>query len=300
VDNPKNSVLVIDDQETTIVTLSKILSPEYTVFTAKCGKDGIIAAEKFLPDVILLDILMMDMDGFAVISVLKSTELTQNIPVIFITSLSGDDNEAKGLVLGAADYITKPFTPAIVTLRVKNQIKLLEQMRMIEKLSMIDQVTNLNNRRSFESRVNIEISRALREKEPISILMIDIDFFKKYNDAFGHQQGDVALKTFSRMLPAVLRRSSDFAARWGGEEFVMLLPNTDSRGALEVAEHVRKRTEEMDITGPDDRSSKITVSIGVFTNTDTSCCIDEFISKADKALYDAKNSGRNRVSYFKE
>ncbi|MCL2801824.1 MAG: diguanylate cyclase [Treponema sp.] len=295
--NSRNSVLIIDDQETTIAVLRKILDSEYIIYTAESGTKGIAAAEEYMPDVILLDILMMEMDGFTVISALKNSEKTKNIPVIFITSLMGDDNEAKGLALGAADYITKPFTPVVVKLRIGNQIRLLEQLRTIERLSMMDQLTDLPNRRCFDERFSFEWLRSSREKTPISILLIDLDLFKKYNDSFGHQQGDTALKTIAKVFSGTLRRPGDFAARWGGEEFVILLPLTDSSGAMEIGEQVRKNVEDTVIPCCDKGAEKITISIGVYTRLDD-CSKEDFILRADKALYNAKNAGRNAVRLF--
>ena len=289
----RKSVLIVDDQESSIVMLTKILSPEYALLTADNGFDAIKTAEENLPDIILLDILMLEMDGYAVLTSLKKNDKTKAIPVIFITSLGSEENEAKGLALGAADYISKPFTPAIVKLRLHNQIKLIEQLRIIENLSMLDQLTDLPNRRYFEERMKSEFGRSLRDKTHLSILLVDLDFFKKYNDTYGHQQGDKALKAVAASFSAALKRTYDFAARWGGEEFVILLPNTDSNGALDIAEQIRKNVEDMVIPAPSGEKTKITASIGVNTKTDES--YNDFFQRADKALYEAKNSGRNKV-----
>ncbi|MCL2084757.1 MAG: diguanylate cyclase [Oscillospiraceae bacterium] len=292
----KRSILVVDDESSNIMTLSHILSPDYTVYAAKNGQSALKAAEKHLPDVILLDVIMPEMDGYAVITALKASENTKNIPVIFITGLSGDDNEEKGLSLGAADYICKPFSTAIVKIRVMNQIKALEQLRIIERLSMTDQLTDLPNRRCFETRLQTEWRRALRERTPISILVIDVDHFKIYNDTYGHQQGDVALKAVAGAIEQTLKRSGDFSARWGGEEFIALLSNTDLHGALDIAEQIRVSVETLEVPCEDRKASKLTVSIG--TNTREyggESTTDEFISRADMALYEAKKKGRNMV-----
>ena len=301
-ESKKKSVLVVDDENSNIMALTHILSPEYTVYAAKDGHSAINAAEKYLPDVILLDILMPEMDGYDVISAMKRSEKTQNIPVIFITGLRHSDDEEKGFILGAADYITKPFSSsAIVKLRVQNQIKILNQLRTIERISMIDQLTDLPNRRSFEIRLSIEWSRALREQEPISILMIDVDKFKNYNDTHGHQQGDVALQATAKTLKNSLKRSNDFVARWGGEEFIVLLPKTDSYGALNVSEQIRSNVEAMEIFCQDGTKTSVTVSIGAntWTHEQLNVTVDELISGADMALYAAKNGGRNKVCHFK-
>jgi diguanylate cyclase (GGDEF)-like protein len=299
----RNSVLIIDDQEMSITALSMILKKEYTIYTANNGLDGIKAAEKYLPDIILLDIVMSGMDGYAVIMELKKSGVTKNIPVIFITSLNYEGDEERGLSLGAVDYITKPFSQAIVKLRLANQIKMLEQLRVNERLSMYDQLTDLPNRRSFEIRLKDEWGRAMREQTLISVLVLDIDNFKNYNDTYGHQQGDAALQSVAKALLKSLKRSGDFAARWGGEEFIVLLPNTDSQGAAEVAEDIRECIEEIEIATHNKPATRITVSIGVNTYSQgigRGGSKDEFISGADMALYDAKNQGRNRVCYKKD
>ncbi|MCL2294453.1 MAG: diguanylate cyclase [Spirochaetes bacterium] len=295
----KKRVLVVDDEYSNIIALMEILELEYDVYAEKNGRDAIEVAEKVMPDVILLDILMPEMNGYETLSRLKNSEKTRGIPVIFITGLCSVDDERKGLIMGAADYITKPFSPAIVELRIKNQIKMLEQLRTIEQISMTDQLTYMPNRRSFDARFNSEWERALREHTPISLLIMDADNFKIYNDTFGHMQGDVALQSFAQVIAGTLKRPGDFAARWGGEEFSVLLPNTDKNGALCVAEQVRKNIEDMIIPSNDEKAAKMTMSIGVNTKTDTeSCTIEEFLLRTDKALYDAKKKGRNAVCYF--
>jgi diguanylate cyclase (GGDEF)-like protein len=218
---------------------------------------------------------MPEMDGYAVLVELKKNEKTQDIPIIFVTGLSHSDYEEKGLTLGAADYITKPFSSAIVKLRVLNQIKMQEQLRIINKLSMFDQLTGLANRRSFDIRQKSEWDRAVRAQYPLSVLMIDVDRFKNYNDTYGHLQGDVALQTVANVLTDTLKRSSDFPSRWGGEEFVVLLPNTDLSGAVNIAEKIRENIENTIIHAPNSLVTKITVSIGV--NSELNICVRAII-----------------------
>ena len=294
----KSSVLVVDDEEANILALSHILAPEHTVYAIKDGSDAIEIAKENQPDVILLDIIMPEMDGYAVIGALKNTEATRDIPVVFITGLSNADDEEKGLVLGAADYISKPFSPAIVKLRVRNQLKMLNQLRMIELLSQLDQLTSIPNRRGFDNRLDMEWVRAIRENTSISFLIMDVDKFKIYNDTFGHQQGDKVLQVVSQTVTQSLSRPGDYAARWGGEEFVVLLPNTETSGALVIAEKIRSNISNVLITCADGTETKVTISIGVNTQTPLrSISRDNFVSEADKALYRAKESGRNRVCH---
>jgi diguanylate cyclase (GGDEF)-like protein len=289
-------ILIIDDEKHNIDVLNEILSPMYEVLISKDGLNGIKMAREFVPDLILLDIIMPDMTGFEVIQTLKGFDVTRRIPVIFITGLDSYKDEEKGLLLGAADYITKPFRNAIVKARVKTQLQVVEYIRALEHLGMMDALTELPNRRGFDRQLQSEWDRAKREKTPISIMIIDIDNFKVFNDTYGHAQGDVVLQYAAMSFKNTLKRPADYVARWGGEEFVILLPYTDMEGALTISELVRENIEALEIPYTDGKSLSVTVSIGV------NCEVPprynnpaEFLSKADKALYAAKEAGRNRV-----
>jgi len=296
-DNKKEfTILITDDEKTNLDILGSILSPMYSLLISRSGPRALELAREHKPDLILLDVLMPEMSGFEVITRLKASESTDRIPVIFITGLTSVDDEEKGFFLGAVDYIAKPFNKSIVKARVNTHIKIIDQMRTIENIGLIDPLTKVSNRRGFENRLNLEWCRAQREKTPVSFLIMDIDKFKTYNDTYGHQQGDIALKTFAETASKALLRSVDFAARWGGEEFVVLLPGTGSDGAAEVAERIRERIESKVINTDDGDETRITVSIGVNSVIpEQDAPPDEFIKKADQALYKAKETGRNRV-----
>jgi len=295
----KNRILIVDDDTSTLMELASILKTEYKIFTVKDGASALELVNDSLPDLILLDVVMPDMNGFEVLGKLKKNDRTREIPIIFITGTTDRDAEIKGLTEGAVDYVHKPLNETLVKLRVRHQIQLLNQFRKIEHLSMSDQLTSLPNRRSFEMKISEEWDRAIRDQSPISVMMVDIDHFKKYNDTYGHQQGDVVLIAVADMFRKALKRPADFCARWGGEEFIMLLPNTNPRGALEVAEMVREMAEEMKIPASDGSITQITISIGVNTHMPgQGSTIDKFVSWADMALYSAKNRGRNKVCFF--
>ncbi|MCL2002880.1 MAG: diguanylate cyclase [Oscillospiraceae bacterium] len=297
----KNSVLVIDDEKANIIKLTHILSPEYTVYASKNGKNGVEMALKNLPDVILLDILMPEMDGYEVFRVLKNADETKEIPIIFITGLGNDADEEKGLALGAADYISKPFSPAIVKLRIQNQVRILNLIDEIKLLGVIDQLTGVSNRRSFDERLRSEWDRAKRDKTLLSIFLVDIDNFKPYNDMYGHMQGDAALQVITKIIKQSLNRSVDFIARWGGEEFAVLLPNTDLFGATSIAQNIRKTVEKTVIPCVDGESTKVTVSIGINTLTSESeNTAHYFFVGADRALYAAKAMGKNKVCSYED
>ena len=297
----KNTILIVDDDMTNLTALTQILQKEYAIYEASDGKTAIRLAEEHLPDLILLDVLMPDMDGFQLFAHIQNTAKISRIPVMFITGLNSIEDELKGLELGAVDYIHKPFYDKIVRLRVRHQIQIINQLRTIESLSMIDQLTDIPNRRNFDNRMEAEWGRAVRENFPISFLLIDVDHFKQYNDTHGHQQGDSVLCVIAQAIVRTLKRTTDFAARWGGEEFAVLLPNTDAGGGLEIGEQIRQNIEAIEMPLEDGSFSKVTASIGIYTQKPTQySSVSEFFSKADEALYEAKKTGRNKVCCNKD
>jgi len=299
-DKGKLSILVVDDEKSNIVVINHILGDKYNLFVAKSGEAAIKVAHESHPDLILLDVVMPDMNGFQVLSELKKSDMTRNIPVIFITGQNSSEDEVKGLKLGAADYITKPIVDIILEARIHTHMQNIEQMRTIRRMSTTDELTGLPNRRYFNDQINREWNRSIRETSWISLLLIDIDRFKIYNDTYGHQQGDALLQAAARIFKGALKRTPDVIARWGGEEFAMLLPRTASDGAVDVAERIRDSFERLFVPLPDGTPTNATLSIGINSEQPI---INElpasgFISKADKALYLAKKTGRNRVCAY--
>ena len=291
----KNTVLIVDDDALNIMALTQILKDDHLIHVERDGSEAVQTAIKLLPDLILLDIVMPKMDGFEVLSFLKSKPETREIPVVFITGLSNVKDEEKGFVLGAADYIHKPFTPTIVKLRVKNQLQIVNQLRIINHLSQTDMLTGLFNRRYFNTRLNYEWTRSKREKTLLSILMIDVDNFKIYNDTYGHLQGDVVLKGIATIMRQKLLRSTDMLSRWGGEELAALLPVTGLDGACIVAEKLRAGVEGH-IFLFNNTPTHVTISIGINSVAPWEYNdMKHFVDEADKALYKAKKAGKNRA-----
>lgn len=307
-------ILIVDDSLLNQEVLRRILAQEfsggetagnqdeaertlYTIATAKSGTEALDMVAQDSPDLVLLDIIMPGISGFEVLARLQESEITKKIPVIIISGLDQEGDEEKGLLLGAVDYVAKPFKKSIVLARIKTHLKIIGQMRIIEQLSYIDTLTNIPNRRNFDNRMATEWGRSIREKTPIGFLMIDVDRFKLFNDNYGHQQGDVALKTVASVIQSTLKRSSDLAARWGGEEFAVLLPNTPIEGVLLIAENIRKNIEAAVVPSIGEHPPlKITISIGATSLIPgVNSSIPEFFEQADQALYTAKESGRNRV-----
>ena len=207
-------------------------------------------------------------------------------------------NEIRALTNGAVDYIRKPYVAEIVILRIGIHVKLLTQMRMIERFSLTDGLTGVNNRRCFDQQLEIEWNRSSRNGTWLSLLMMDIDRFKAFNDKRGHLNGDVALKTVANVLVNTVRRGSDYVFRWGGEEFAIILPETHAEGAKTVAENIRENIAATSIIF-NGNETNVTASIGASAiipqSSGSSCGINDFCEGVDKALYRAKQSGRNRV-----
>jgi diguanylate cyclase (GGDEF)-like protein len=295
----KQLILIVDDTPLNIRVLAEALSAEYRVKVASSGHAALdIIASQGLPDLILLDVMMPEMDGYEVCRQLKQNVDTKRIPVIFVTAKTDVVDEEMGLKLGAVDYITKPFHMAIVKARVRNQINLKLKTDLLESYVMLDGLTNISNRRRFDEVLDVEWKRAQRSDLPFSLIMADIDYFKLYNDHYGHAAGDLCLKKVAAALNHSISRPSDVAARYGGEEFSIILPDTDDDGAYNIAEYFRSYVEELQIPHiQSDVSEFVTVSVGL------ACCITPgakespsiLIEKADQMLYLAKESGRNRV-----
>lgn len=294
----KPLILIVDDTPTNIQVLVEALRPDYRVEVAPNGKAAFEVIAKRLPDLILLDVMMPELDGYEVCRRLKAQPETREIPVIFITAKSDELDEEQGLRLGAVDYITKPFHLPIVIARVRNHINLKIKSDLLETMAMVDRLTNIPNRRRFDASLEDEWRRAQRNGTPLSLLMIDIDHFKDYNDHHGHSAGDECLKKIAASLSSAIDRPGDLVARWGGEEFIAILPDTDPNGAQQIAELMRVRVEGMAIPhGHSDTSPSVTVSIGVAGQepwlTDSA---NGLIEEADRMLFQAKKTGRNRVA----
>lgn len=293
-------ILVVDDQMTNIELIAEIFGDDYEVLFAMDGEKALEIAVKENPDVILLDVMMPDMDGYEVCRRLKREALTQAIPVIFITGIQDEEGEFIGLDLGAADYVTKPFRPTVVKMRVKNQVELKQAREQLTQMVTTDAMTGLANRRCFDDVLSLEHARHARSGAELSVIMLDVDHFKLFNDSYGHVRGDDCLQQVARAIDGVVVRATDLVARYGGEEFVCILPGTSLVGAIAIAEKIRLAIMALAIPhGASSAASCVTASLGVFT---TCCDLDtsvlNIVAQADEQLYAAKSGGRNRVGYF--
>ncbi|MBF0426337.1 MAG: diguanylate cyclase [Magnetococcales bacterium] len=294
----KPTILIVDDESFNIDVLLNLLGDEYAVIIAKSGEQALKRLEgKTLPDLILLDIMMPGMDGYEVCRRIKEGFRTRHLPVIFITALSNTNEEAEGFEVGAVDYITKPFCPAVVVARVRTHIELKRSRDLLEILAKEDGLTGIANRRRFNEFLDFEWHRAQRKQSTISLTMMDIDFFKPFNDNYGHAAGDDCLRRIGHALRRSMPRSVDLIARYGGEEFSCILPDTDVTGATGVANKLLHAVRELSIPHQYSRvADHVTMSIGVATIVPgAEQGPGLLVDLADRALYLAKAGGKNRV-----
>jgi diguanylate cyclase (GGDEF)-like protein len=294
----KVKILIVDDQPVNIKIAASALSEEYDVRVTNSGLKALQILEKETFDLILLDIVMPEMDGLEVCQRLKNNTDTKYIPVIFLTSQANPVDEEWGLKMGAVDYIYKPFNLYVMQARVRNHIALKRHADLLQELASIDPLTHLANRRLMDKTLENEWKRAQRETIPLSLLLCDIDFFKSYNDNYGHGEGDICLQRVAKAIQSTFTRASDLVARFGGEEFVVILPNTNESQAFESAQKLHSAVLNQKIPHLYSTiSSVVTVSVGHVTcvakihNND----FNRLITFADENLYKAKELGRNQV-----
>ena len=292
----RSNILVVDDEPSNVQILAEGLSDDYDITVAKNGLEAFNNAQNFQPDLILLDVGLPDVDGYEVCKLLKNHDATRDIPVIFVTARDDDDDELTGLTLGAVDYVRKPFCMSLVKARVSNQLELRHKTQLLADLAMLDGLTAIPNRRHFEVEFEKSWRFAQRKQRPLSIAILDIDYFKQYNDIFGHLQGDKCLQTVAKKISDSLVRPMDFVARYGGEEFVIILLDSDLDSTIKVAEKIRTGIESLCLKHEYPTSNSwLTVSIGVATMVpQQGDNHKELLLQADKNLYHAKSMGRNR------
>ncbi len=297
----KQVILIVDDTPINLQILVEVLGEEYEIVFATNGRDALTLAETSRPDLILLDIQMPGMNGYDVCKALKAIPALEGLSVIFLTAMSQQEDEVAGLKLGAVDYITKPFHPDIVRLRVHNQLELKRLRDIQARFALIDGLTGIANRRALDEHLGREWLRSQRNQTTLSLIMIDVDHFKFYNDTYGHLEGDDCLKQVTAAMLASLR-ASDFAARYGGEEFVSILYDADREGALITAERIRGRVESLHIPHKSSPVSPyVTVSLGMATFIPSEGLAPDYLIKmADQMLYRAKKNGRNRVELWQQ
>ena len=290
-------ILVVDDAMENVQILHQALRDEHDVLFALSGEKALEIALAQQPDLILLDAVMPGMDGYAVCAALEASPRLQDIPVIFVTALSQPEDETRALEAGAVDFISKPFNVAVVRARVRSQLTIKRQADAMRELSMTDGLTGVANRRHFNDRLDAEWRRCARAALPLSLIMIDIDHFKLYNDRYGHQAGDLCLQQVSAAMKRCASRPQDLLARYGGEEFILLLPQEGPDGAEAVAQRIQDEVRKLAV--PHEASptaATVTISMGLATAMPPLEPQDAntLIRSADANLYRAKQSGRDR------
>jgi diguanylate cyclase (GGDEF)-like protein len=305
-------ILVIEDSKSSLQLLSTFIRRmDFTPLPAETGSIGIDLFLKERPDLVLLDIIMPDLDGYEVARQIRQIETPGEwTPIIFLSSLNKDKDIEQGITAGGDDYLLKPVSEVVLAAKIRamQRIVLMRQSLLVltrkldaanqelKRLTSLDGLTGIANRRHFDAVLLREWRRAMRQGEEISILMCDIDFFKLFNDTYGHQSGDECLRQIAQTLSQSMDRGGDLLARYGGEEFIAVLPGTSLSGASFVAEQMRKAISQLNIPHPGTTFAHITASFGVASavampETDP----QDIVGAADLALYKAKHRGRNRV-----
>ena len=290
-----SSILLVDDDPLIIHRLSRILSEVADLRFATDGETALRLAREALPDLILLDSEMPGLSGFQVCEILKADPDFADVAVIFVTSHSDTAVHIAGLELGAVDFIAKPISEPLLLARVKTQLRIKRLTDELRRTSTMDVLTQISNRRRFDERLSAEWLRCTRDKTPIAVLLIDVDYFKRFNDHYGHPEGDACLRAVASVLEQSCHRPADLVARYGGEEFAVLLPGVALVGAQRVA---RRILDAMDALAYPHAGSTfaqhvtVSIGIGVLDSVPQTCSERDVIASADKALYAAKGAGR--------
>jgi diguanylate cyclase (GGDEF)-like protein len=285
-------VLIVDDTKNIHALVKARLNGEpVELHSCFSSADGLAMAGQLLPDLILLDVDMPDMDGFEVCRRLKGQPATMNIPVVFLTGAGSTDEKIRGLELGAVDYVTKPFEPAELRARVRAALRTKYLLDLLNKKAMIDGLTGLWNRTYFDQTLQAQLSLAKRSGQPVAVVIGDLDHFKQINDRCGHLTGDEALRIVAACMQATCR-IEDVVCRFGGEEFGIIVPNTPSDKAIIMADRLRKNIEKLPLQH---RGTPVQITCSFGIADVTNCGDKDLIAAADAALYRAKEQGRNRI-----
>lgn len=292
----KPRLLIVDDQPLNIQALHRVFADECQVFMATSGEQALRVCAERHPDLVFLDVEMPGMDGYETCVRLKRDAALAETPVIFVTAHNDAESETRGLECGAGDFISKPFNPAVVRARARSQLQLKLQSDLLRRMAFIDGLTGLHNRRYFDERFSSELQRAQRNRTSLALALIDVDFFKRFNDRYGHQAGDDCLRAVAVALRTVLKRPGDLVCRYGGEEFACLMPETDLQGAHTVAAQLLSAVRTLGVAHDrSDVAQVVTISQGLVVGVPR---VKEepvvLLTRADTELYRAKGEGRDR------
>lgn len=291
-------VLVVDDESISRVLLLSFLEPLFNCTGVSSGQEALDYCSTNSPDLIVLDMNMPDMSGLTVCKKLKAAKNTQRIPVIFVTSTLDVELENTCWEVGASDFVTKPVNPSTLVHRIKNHLQGKLRNELLEKMTFRDQLTGLYNRLYLTKEIPLEIKQVARDNGTVGVIMVDIDFFKRYNDTYGHIQGDTCLKFVAKIIHSKVKRPKDVAIRFGGEEFMIFLPYTDIEGARNVAVSIVDAINSAKIENKEGNGGFLSVSAGVAVQSAKELNqrgISALIEKADSFLFKAKAEGRGQV-----
>ncbi|GHE97449.1 GGDEF domain-containing response regulator [Thalassotalea profundi] len=293
------TILCIDDESVNLKILASIFKEHYKVVACKSAHQGLKIALDIIPDLILLDVLMPEENGFELIQSIKQEDKIKHIPVIFITGLQSAEDEEKGLTLGACDYIQKPFNYGIVRARVNTHLEIIRQRELLERFANFDSLTELPNRRKWEKDIKEQWIFAIEAKQGIVIGIADVDCFKLYNDTYGHQMGDIVLRKVANALRRVLYEYHGDIYRCGGEEFYFYLPVNKKNNIQTILAECIEQVHLLNIQHSTSIAcSQISVSIGAAQISPTyNTALESVIKKADDKLYQVKNSTRNAIAF---
>lgn len=289
----KKTILIVDDTETNIDILLELLGDEYDVMVALSGQGALEIVSEEDIDLILLDIMMPEMDGYEVCQIIKKESSTEDIPVIFITAKTDEDSIEKAYDVGGIDYVTKPFKPRELLARVKTQISLKELIHNLEYIASYDEMTGIYNRRKFFS---LAINKFNESKENLYAIMMDIDKFKNVNDTYGHPVGDKVIKLVTKTISQQIDEESIFG-RIGGEEFALICTGLSKDDVISKMDRIREDISKLSVTSDNNELVKFTISNGISKVSEELNSIDDVLKEADKALYEAKGTGRNKVIF---
>ncbi|MBB2775402.1 UNVERIFIED_ORG: diguanylate cyclase (GGDEF)-like protein [Comamonas terrigena] len=293
-----SSILIVDDNTDMIQLMARMLKGVARLRFATHGEEALQLMRMEPPDLVLLDAEMPGMSGYHVCEALQLDPVLADIPVIFVTGHTDTDYEVRGLDAGAVDFITKPVNEALLLARVRTQLRIKSMADELRRMATIDSLTGLANRRHFDNLMRREWKCCARDGKQMTLLMADVDHFKRYNDSYGHPAGDACLQAVAQALQSIAKRPSDLVGRLGGEEFAVLLPDTDLAGGQEVAEHAVQAVRAQALPHASSLTAEhVTISVGLAVCTPHNAADSELhalYSAADRALYQAKAEGRNR------
>lgn len=293
----KATILVVDDEVSNIEVMFATLGDDYEISFATSGEQALEIARLALPDLVLLDVVMPGIQGFEVCEILKSDPLLSDIPVIFTTGLGDTEDEVRGLSIGAIDYVTKPIEPVILRNRVRNHIELKLLRDRLAEMAVTDALTGLHNRRKLDTLLRDGVNSLSATQDWLSVVMLDIDYFKQFNDTYGHQSGDGCLRMVASTLNRAVKTVCGYSARYGGEEFACVLPQSTAEQAIALAKEISHQLLQLHIPHEQSQVSDcVTLSIGIASARCEEGLLPEHWTRvADEQLYAAKVSGRNQL-----